>query len=308
MHTNAETARAAFSALIDYAGLFPPAQLALRDALDEYRAARSSADAWVLGRFIVPASRLHDLLEAAAGEPVPLSVIVDAGSDVRSWLPNVQATLGTIAQLRSERAAEVQALEVALPPLRTNRETYDAVIGQYAAAVAHAGFDAVPSYVELPRDARFGELLPGAAYALSRHRLGAKIRCGGLTPQAFPDPDEISAFISAAREEGVPYKATAGLHHPVRHFNQAAGVTMHGFLNILAASAAAVSGADRAELARLLSLEDASQFALDEAGLNAAGMHASAADLEAARRKAFVAYGSCSFTEPIEDLRHLHFI
>jgi hypothetical protein len=166
----------------------------------------------------------------------------------------------------------------------------------------------VPSFVELPADRRFDELVRGAMYALARHRLGAKVRCGGVAPEAFPEPAHVAAFIAAAREERVPFKATAGLHHPVRHFNDAAGVTMHGFLNILAAAALASEGADARELTALIACEDPAQFQVDEAGLRVADARAAAGVLEAVRREAFIAYGSCSFSEPIEDLRHLRFI
>lgn len=311
MHTDTPgaAARAAFTSLIDYAGLFPPAALSMADALAEYRSARAGTYAWVLGRFIVPASRIAEMLETGISDRIALSVIVDAGSEPRTWLSNVQAILGGLARLRSEEPRiAIEGLEIALPRLLTTRETYDASIGQYAAAVQHAGLGDVPSFVEIPRDKRFDELLKGAMYALSRHRLGAKMRCGGLAPEAFPEPAQIASFIEAAREERVPFKATAGLHHPVRHFNEAAGVTMHGFLNILAAAAIAGSDAPAPDLARIIACEDSAEFHLEDAGLSVCGVRAGVAELKAARSEGFVAYGSCSFSEPIEDLRHLDFI
>src|SRR5207245_1843911 len=44
----------------------------------------------------------------------------------------------------------------------------------------------------------------------------AKIRTGGVTAEAFPDPDRLSGFLLAAARRRLPFKATAGLHHPLR--------------------------------------------------------------------------------------------
>lgn len=309
MHTNAAGAaavRAAFASLIDYAGLFPPAQLSMESAVPDYVEAHGGSFSWMLGRFIVPASRLDDLVAALPDEVVPLSVILDAGSDSRTWLSNVQRVFATLTQVRGgEPRVRIEALELVLPALQTDRETYDATIGQYAAAAQQAGMRDLPAFVELPRDKRWEKQLHGALAALARHRLGAKVRCGGLVPEAVPTPAEIAQFIAAASEERVPYKATAGLHHPIRHFNEAAGFTMHGFLNVLTAAVFARDGRPSGELEQILAGEDADAFAFDGGGLRWNDSYASAADIEAARRENFIGYGSCSFSEPIEDLQKL---
>lgn len=300
--TDAPAVRAALQQLVDYAGLFPPAQLAMAPALEEYAAARGGPFAWMLGRFIVPASRIGEVLQLceAAGEPVALSAIVDAGAQPRTWLANVQQALSQLAALRSsETRVRVEALEIALPPLATQRETYDASIGQFAAALRQAGLEDVPAFVELPRDARWsGELNP-ALYALKRHRLGAKLRCGGVVPQAFPGADEVAAFIAAAiGEYALPIKCTAGLHHPVYHHDAPLDVMMHGFLNVLAACAVVRDGAPLAELASIVACTDAERLRPGAAGL-------SAEQLRQTREKSFIAYGSCSFSEPVADLQAL---
>ena len=50
--------RALLSGVVDYAGLFPPAQLPLDQAIRNYARYRQEADAWMLGRFVIPVSRL----------------------------------------------------------------------------------------------------------------------------------------------------------------------------------------------------------------------------------------------------------
>ena len=53
--------RALLSGMVDYAGLFPPAQLPLEKAVREYAVHLGGAEAWMLGRFIIPAQRLEEL-------------------------------------------------------------------------------------------------------------------------------------------------------------------------------------------------------------------------------------------------------
>jgi hypothetical protein len=158
----------------------------------------------------------------------------------------------------------------------------------------------------MPRDDRRRDELDSALFAMSRHGLGAKLRCGGATAEAFPSVEETGAFIDrAVREHRVPFKATAGLHHPIRRHDEQLGVTMHGFLNVLAAAAFALAGKDEAYVQRVLAAEDAPQFSFGERGLSWNGELLSIEDLRATRERAFVAYGSCSFTEPTGDLQAL---
>lgn len=297
----------AFAALIDYAGLFPPAQLAMAAALEEYAASRAGGFAWMLGRFIVPATRIAELLagreNAPGGAALPLSVIVDADPKPHAWLGAVQSALAQLRPLRAEETRiAIEALEVPLPALQTQRETYDAYIGQVAMLLQNAGMRDLPAYLEMPRGPRTRESLPGAMFALARHGLRAKIRCGGPTPEAVPSPEEVAAFLRAAADERVAFKATAGLHHPVRHANEAAGFTMHGFMNVIAAALAAQAGAGIEDLTSVVAQEDPHAFGFDAEGMHCAGRRATNDEIARMRREAFVAYGSCSFSEPTEDL------
>jgi hypothetical protein len=121
------------------------------------------------------------------------------------------------------------------------------------------------------------------------HGLGAKMRCGGPTADAFPSDDDVAAFIRACREHGIPFKCTAGLHHPFRTRDEEIGVLQHGFVNLLAATV--VDDVEAAVAA------PAEEFELD-GGLSWRGQ---AIDASAARRL-YTAHGSCSFDEPVEDL------
>jgi len=257
--------RAALERLIDYAGLFPPAVLPLEAALTEYEQAQEGAASWMLSRFIVKAADLDALRTLREGRPrIELSVIAPP------------ALFDVVARARRENWATIASLEVPLG---------DATIDACARLMHELQLDDVPAYVELAR----GRL---AMDELARHRLGAKLRCGGVEPAAFPSVAAVAGFIYAAGAADVPFKATAGLHHPVRHFNEEAGVMMHGFLNILLATARA-GDVDEKTLEAIVAEEDPAALALTEEALMRRG------------RARFVSYGSCSFAEPVADLRAL---
>ena len=304
------TARAAFAGLIDYAGLFPPAALSMEEALVEYARALASPNVWMLDRFIVPASRMAELSEAYTGEaPLAVSVILDAPNDALGWfeatrlrLVAAQAALGADARLR------LAALEVPLPALRTLRDTYDGAIGQYAALASAIGVRDVPAYVEPFRDARWNGALPATMTVLARHRLGAKVRCGGATAAAFPSTEELATFVRAAVAANVPFKATAGLHHPLRHVDPETGFAMHGFLNLIAASLAAREEDPGMAIESALGEEDPHAFRFDDDSFAWRDRHYDVAAIAAMREAAFVGYGSCSFDEPVADLTAMELV
>jgi hypothetical protein len=304
--TSSAAVRAAFAGLIDYAGLFPPAQLELEAALAEYGNARSGRYAWMLARFIVPESRIDELLKCAPA-PVPLSVIVGTADDSRAWFGSVQASLQRIS-VHKKAGAAIESLELALPRPLSQRETYDAAIGQYSAAVVQIGLDDLPSYIELPLHDRRAALLPGALASMKRHRLRAKLRCGGVTAASVPPVYDIATFLRAAAEEEVAFKATAGLHHPIRGYNEESGFVMHGFLNVLTAAALVRHGADEDNVIAALEDEDAGHFAFDSERLRWQDTAIAEDALLETRRNSLNSYGSCSFREPVDDLTAFGFI
>ena len=302
--TTLPSVRALLDALVDYAGLFPPAQLSVSEALHEYAAARGSDRAWMLGRFVAPASRLAEVADCAEG-PLQVCAIVDASPEPREWFDEVARSLATIEGIqRSHPAVAVEVLEVRLPRLERMRDSYDAAVGQFAAMRAEAGFGSCEAYLELPFDGRWRAELPTALRAMRRSKLFAKIRCGGALATDFPSPQDVAAFLTAAREEGVAFKATAGLHHPIRHYDKATGFMMHGFLNLLCATAAAADVTDEI-LERMLADEIASDFSFGEHAMGWREVSLPVETLVTARRSGLRAYGSCSFREPVADLENM---
>lgn len=309
-----DATHALFERLIDYAGLFPPAQLDMAPAVEEFGVLRKGPWAWMAGRFIVPASRTFELCEELEdldfrGDPYALSVIIDAGADPRAWLGEASNRLASVAKLQAEGLpVRIEALEVPVPPIQAARDTYDSVIGQFGMLAQNAGLRDLPTYIEIPRTDGWQRVLPGAMAAIARGKFGAKLRCGGVAASAFPSSEEVAAFISAAFEHDVAFKATAGLHHPVRHPDAATGFVMHGFLNVLAAAIFVRDGAGAAELAEMLEERDERAFGLGADTFTWRARAASLHQIEITRAGGFVSYGSCSFEEPVQDLIALHML
>ena len=140
---------------------------------------------------------------------------------------------------------------------------------------------------------------------LKARGLRAKIRTGGLTADAFPTTETVASFIRACKDAGVPFKATAGLHHPLRCIRpltyepNAPTGRMHGFVNVFLAAAMP----DHAE--EILAEEDSAAFAFTDEAAAWRGHRATTEDLAAMRREFALSFGSCSFEEPIDDLKEL---
>jgi len=261
--------RVLLGGLIDHAALFPPASMPMPEAIEADRAARATQHAWILDRFICPASKLDDLPREAPR----LSVVLDGGEGDLERVHEARVT-GRVVEL----------VEARVDPewIPDTQRLVEATLG--------AG---VRSFWELAPS----RALAGEVAAVREARAGAKIRCGGAS---VPSVAEVAAFVAACRDAGVPFKATAGLHHAVR-----AGEA-HGFLNLLAAAVFAYTdGLTAAELVPLLAEEDPSAFAVDARGFRVHDRSAGPEAIAEARRDLFVAYGSCSFSEPVDDLTAL---
>lgn len=158
----------------------------------------------------------------------------------------------------------------------------------------------LPTYCEAPLD--------------RLHDVWAKVRTGGLTPDAIPDSEGLADFLLAAAARKLPFKATAGLHHAVRavraltYAPDSPRAPMHGFLNVFTAAAFAWHGAQRGPIVELLEEEDAAAFVFSEKALEWRGRKLTPEQIAAARRDFAHSFGSCSFEEPISDLRDLELL
>jgi len=301
-----QSVRALTTGLIDYAGLFPPSNVSMAEAVRNYASYRASGDAWMLARLVVPTARL-DEFEAEARERLP------TGAGAEPW--RISALLPPAGDPSLDDAVEqLVAFNGAHSDATAGLAVVDAVEfrGEDAAAI-EASVDAVPAeircFVELPgdRDPR------GLIAAVKGADASAKIRCGGVSADLIPPAADVARFIHACASSRTPFKATAGLHHPLRaeqnltyESDPPRGV-MHGFLNVLIAAACAMhnDGLRAGDLLPILEASDAGAFGFGETGVVAMGHELSSEQLAACREHLFISIGSCSFDEPREDLRGL---
>jgi hypothetical protein len=155
----------------------------------------------------------------------------------------------------------------------------------------------LPTYCEAPLDQITGAF--------------AKVRSGGLTPEAVPTPGEIAEFLFQAAARRVAFKATAGLHHPIRadhpltYAADSPHAIMHGFINVFVAAAFAWQGIDGAAVIGVLRECDPESFEFLDDSLTWRGRRLGTAQMAAARRDFAHSFGSCSFEEPVGDLKAL---
>lgn len=299
--------RALLDHLIDDAALFPPAQLAMVPALRAHARHLESAYRWAGGRFVLPASRVDEFAAARAADtaraPIELSMVLDAG--IRGARGDtVRADLERTERVRTLDGITVSSFEARLPRLTFDDAALQRIVADVTERYASAdvSFWYEPGYDAgwlAPCDAWLATIATARAAAPANLTLGAKVRCGGSAPGATPSVDDLTAFIVAAHAHDVPWKATAGLHHPVRH-----GET-HGFLNVFIAGIALQAGAlEPARVGDVLAETDPTAFVLDPAHAGWRDVRIDAEQVAAARARC-VALGSCSFDEPINDLREL---
>ncbi|MBK6647552.1 MAG: hypothetical protein IPG44_17710 [Anaerolineales bacterium] len=296
------------SQILDYAGIYPPANLSLRDAFKNFAVYQSDPQAWMLSRFVLPAKRLGEL--PAFDKKLSFTTLGRGGRVADEFLANLNLDIADIRAFSDARKnAVVDMCEVALPASSlTEKFAANDIVTRTADALNRNG---ITVFFECPfgegwRD-RAEKLLRALRKVKDKH-VGFKLRTGGVTADAFPSIEQVAWAVIQTREAGVPLKCTAGLHHPIRHFNEGVNAKMHGFLNVFGAGVLAYSnGLSQAETQSILEDEQAENFIFDEIGFEWKGLRVANLEIQKARLFA-TSFGSCSFDEPKEDLQNLNLL
>ena len=304
------------SRIVDYAGLFPPAGLELEPVVRNYASYVESAAAPMLGRLIVPAGRLGDFenvvetLEqqqvSIAGRPWLISSLLPPLNTPDGKFSAAVEAIGSFNQRQqSGRRAIVDTIEVKVVQPDEIRPTVEAIPAS------------ISKFLEIPHatdPARFLDEIRQMREA-GRSDVFAKIRTGGVTPDLIPTVEEVARFIHRCAQRRVGLKATAGLHHPLRreypltYEANAPRSTMHGFLNVFAAIAFAFEAdCDESELVELLQETDLEKLQWQRDGVLWNGHQLSNEQIVRVRESYGISFGSCSFTEPLDDLCQLSLI
>jgi hypothetical protein len=311
-----DTSRALLSELIDYAGLFPPAKLPMDEAFARFLGHLTGDDGWLLARFVCPSARLGDLaplIDAAGSDqgPIRVAVLGSGGDDPPSFADGLEADVDSMATFgeRLGGRAVVDVFEVMLPAEGDPAEVVDLCfdnLGNAAARIPRPFFE-IPMVGERPDPLTTASAIASAAHEIDpARRAGLKIRCGGLEAAAVPAVEAVAAAVNAALSTGLALKATQGLHHPLRGEDPSLGTVTHGFFNLLAAAILANEHLlDEDRIRAVIAEEDPETFRLDDDGLHWRDLGAGFSGIVETRLAVFTGFGSCSFSEPRDDLADL---
>ncbi len=297
------TSRAFLRGIVDYAGLFPPASLPMSEAVTAYGEFRRSDERDLLGRFIVPVSRLGEFSSERRAQAAN-------ETDATAWRLSVIASASGGGS--ADAIAEFNRTHGSLPDARAFIDCVEmpvANIEEALTAIAAYG-RSFELFLEPSPIGRADEILN----AISGTGAALKIRTGGVTLSAFPAAAAVIGFIDKCAARGIRFKATAGLHHalrgsfPLTYEQNAPSAVMFGYVNVFLVAAFRRTGLREPALIDLLEESDPASIFFNEVGVHWRGNLVSAEDLEATRKSLAISFGSCSFTEPVAEARELHLL
>lgn len=256
---------------VDDAAVFPPGNAPLGDALAKHREYRSSWFEGLIGPLLLPSSKINQLQDLwGTTETLRIGLVADTGID------DVTETLASLPAHFPVNQVEAKA---------ENLNKIDSLI-------TAAGEWGVPVFAEIPVVNGLKENLD----ALVGTGINPKFRTGGLSAELFPSPVELGYAIQQCAQRELDFKLTAGLHHAIRHTDPVTGFTHHGFANVLAATVLAKKGSDLSSIIATLETTEAD------------GPAATIRHELGNERDLWVGFGSCSVTEPLDDLIELSLI
>lgn len=298
------------SNIVDYAGLFPPASLPLNKVAANFATYLESNMSWMLARLVVPTAKLHELEQLESFQASVacwrISALVPAADAPEDGLA---VALKKIAEFNNrnsagsnngdaEPIAVVDSIEIRTPNVELLRQTIDAVP------------DGLEVFCELPHQEPLGPFLD--QIERSGKSIRAKIRVGGVEAKLIPSPAEVGNFIEKCAAHDVGFKATAGLHHPLRgeyrltYDPQPEHGQMFGFINVFAAACFAYCCEVPSEkLHDILTESDAAAFQFSADSMRWNDLSASAEQISKIRSNRAFSFGSCSFEEPTTELAEL---
>ena len=330
-----ESLRTFMNGLIDYAGLFPPADLPLNEAMEEYVSQLKSNNSSMLSRFIIHTSKLNDLEQFLPLftdlDALRLSVLGGGGNSDDDYLNKITGNIADITKFREKHGEkiEIDVIECKMPSNSPSRKT----MVEVTTLLNENGLTHYHEFLKLPEiNMNYStdvdesiwdeEIVPTVELLSKMKNTGIKLRCGGVVKEAFPTVEQIAAMIQTCVIAEVPMKFTAGLHHPIRHFAEEYDEYMHGFINTFGAGIFATTFPKPNNLqekyrmfillSHMIDDQNAENFSFTNNSLiwkvgddRDTEFEIDDEKIKTAREKSMISYGSCSFQEPIDDLSQL---
>jgi hypothetical protein len=236
-------------------------------------------------------------------------VLGRGGKDMDEFLEYLKFDIADVQSFRDLHGAGVivDMFETVLPEFAFNDQSFtNDLVNKTAEAL---NINGLAVFFEVAFEEGWeirAEKLIRALRKIKDKHVGFKLRTGGVTADSFPTAEQVAWTIMTTRDAGIPTKATAGLHHPIRHYNESVQAKMHGFINVFGAAVLALShGLDQNQIQAIIEDEDAANFLFGETGFSWKNFTASIEQISQVRQNGFISFGSCSFDEPREDLRQL---
>ncbi len=322
-----ESLRAFMNGIIDYAGLFPPAKLPLDTAIHNYTDYRKSSDSWMLSRFIIPASKLPEVSKYgdklfSDDKPFAFSVLGKKTETIDEFDEEIEEVLACCTEFCEAHFGSVttEMMEIKLPEEAVFSQNVDLLknlMDETAERLSKSRL--TPSFIfyEGSFSNHWKKNNKAIIKAVSTHNdetfqvknyhfAAYKIRCGGVKAELFPSVEQVAFFLNTAQNNNVAIKGTAGLHHPVRHYEDEVQTKMHGFFNVFGgAMLAHINDFNDATLREVLNEENPDNFSFTDEAFRWKDYSVTTQQIKSLREEYLLSYGSCSFDEPREDLAQL---
>jgi len=306
--------------IIDYAGLFPPAKLDLKTSLENYIKFKNSEHSFLLSKFICPVNLLGELIQLISkshkDEKLNLSLLIQSSDKETDFKTIVKENLEKIKDeiLNCGKGISIDAIELKLPSELLNSYKEDEIISllDYISSEIRNSFDKeLFFFIEGQFSEDSKKETKKLIDSIYHHNIkfndaGYKLRTGGITPEMFPSTELVAYSLKECIDRSVKIKFTAGLHHPFRHYDYELRTFMHGFINIFSAGLIAHRhNLSLGGMNEIISDENGNNFVYTVDCFSWKDWELCRDEIALARKELMLSFGSCSFDEPVEDLKKL---
>ena len=305
---------------IDYAGLFPPAALPLDESIHNYAKYRLEPENWMLSRFVIPSSKLYEVENFIdlfhSNPPFKFSVLGKQTNNTNEFKKDLDLVISQIISFESHIGKDfvsIDSLELKVPILQDILFILNIIsdaINKYETKTA------LEIFLEFNLSQKHSDDLKLILRHIKEFNfnnknkkikfVGYKVRTGGLEAKDFPSIDKLSSIIFECNNFGVQIKATAGLHHPIRRYDNSVQTHMYGFINVISACVlASIHELDFTTIYEILQDENPENFKFSDQKFTWQKYEVTKEQIEFSRIKSFSSFGSCSFDDPRFDLQTL---